>query len=501
MEAVLQVDLARSEAPAQQALKAVRGEAAGRSSKGPFQGGSATTVQVSLRSDPSDLYELDWKEDSFGESANVVTLQPVDGGFGAWSYVASAFAMFIVVWGFPQAFPIFQNHLSSGKSAMLPQSVVLPLLAPGLQDIEEGILFQMLPKAAKFRRLLVIGGISIIALAMLLASYSNAAWQIVLTQGVLFGIGGIMLNFVHVSVFSEWFDKRKGQAMGIIWLGWRVGSLSFPLICQWLLDNHGYAKTLRVLIAPMLALLLPCVILFRGRYSVGSVTSTSSIRPPVSKLTALRAPNVLYYLFATLAFYFVVNVPRIFLASYGADLHLTGSDQALAVSLNVLCEMLGTFGLGWLSNGESHQGLVVACAMSSSVAYLTWGFAKTKAALFLCSMAIGLTSGGYTNAMFSFFSEVAGHNSELFTAVHSLFSFFRGMAILSVGPVGVTILRRSPAVTMDAYAIGKYQYLLAYAAAMSMTSGFLVLLRMGLRPFGSSLHAVLSQGLNRFLDG
>ena len=36
---------------------------------------------------------------AFEASGKVYTLQPVDEGFGAWSYVASAFAMFLVVWG------------------------------------------------------------------------------------------------------------------------------------------------------------------------------------------------------------------------------------------------------------------------------------------------------------------------------------------------------------------------------------------------------------------
>lgn len=36
---------------------------------------------------------------SESEAINIVTLPPVDGGFRAWSYVVSAFAMFVVVWG------------------------------------------------------------------------------------------------------------------------------------------------------------------------------------------------------------------------------------------------------------------------------------------------------------------------------------------------------------------------------------------------------------------
>lgn len=59
--------------------------------------------------------------------------------------------------------------------------------------------------------------------------------------------------------------------------------------------------------------------------------------------------------------------------------------------------------------------------------------------------------------MFVFFSEVSGKNGELFTAIHSLFSFFDGIAILSVGPVGVALLKLQPGVQLDDYALGKYK--------------------------------------------
>lgn len=126
MESALQVDLARSEAPAEQVLDSALGQAATRpivlsppavaeetsneKSKHTVRGRSETTAQVRLvpkipkdqrsRSPatqdlPTNTLELG----NFDETAEGFSLQPVDKGFGAWSYVASAFAMFIVVWG------------------------------------------------------------------------------------------------------------------------------------------------------------------------------------------------------------------------------------------------------------------------------------------------------------------------------------------------------------------------------------------------------------------
>ena len=162
-----------------------------------------------------------------------------------------------------------------------------------------------------------------------------------------------MLNFVHVSAFSEWFDKKQSQAMGVVCLGYRLGALMFPLICQRLLDSHGYEMTIRVLVAPMLALLLPSVFLLRGRYPAIVVTA-SSAKPPVSKLVALRTPKVAFFLIVSTIWNLVIYVPLTFITKVGADIGVSRTDQALAQSLLMLSLMLGTYALAKLSGDGFH---------------------------------------------------------------------------------------------------------------------------------------------------
>ena len=234
----------------------------------------------------------------------------------------------------------------------------------------------------------------VIVTSLFLASSATTAWQIVLTQGVLFGIGGIMLNFVHVSLCSEWFVKKKGKAMGIIWLGWRVGGLGFPPICQWLLEKHGYEQTLRVLIAPMVTLLLPCILAFRGRFPSAEV-QTPAAQPKIGRFTALGKPNILFYLFVALLFSFVINVPTLFITRYGADLGLQRSDQAWAFSLRILSSMSGIYLFGFLSDHGLHHCLLIASAFATSlVHFLVWGFVKSREGLFIYAILIGCASGG-----------------------------------------------------------------------------------------------------------
>ena len=480
MESATQIDLAKQEAPASQVLSsalqrpmsdAVSTAESGHSTTEPSEaarrtsrGAIAATNQVRLKrkkqrtsSDEADPLNDILLDDPFGESDNVVELQPVDKGFGAWSYVAAAFSMFIVVWGFPQAFPIFQTYLTTGQNALFPDSVAIRLLAPGIQDIQEGIMFQFLPTDGRHRRLLVFMGIFIISISMILAGSAQTDWAVVLTQGVLFGVGGILLNFVHVSVFPEWFDQKKGQAMGIIWMGWRVGALVFPLICQWLLEQHGFEQTLRVLIAPMLTLLAPAIILFRGRYHSATIALQPQ-RPRVSKRQALATPAVAYYLLAATLFSLVENVPKMFITTFAADLGMAGQDQALTLVLLVLSDMMSTYLCGHLSDTVYHEGLTGSLAIATSIAHLSGlGYAKSREGVFAYAIAVGVASGGFNNCLFTFYGDAAKNDGELFTAIHSLFSFFAGIAILSVGPIGAELLRKAGTIDSQAFALAKYQ--------------------------------------------
>jgi hypothetical protein len=124
MEAATQVDLTRTVVPAGQVMDSALEEAADHltvestlrsqdaaESKSPrrsTRGASASTYQVRLKPKHSE-HSLSHSagQTSAGSLATgnleasrlASELQPVDQGFGAWSYVASAFAMYIVVWG------------------------------------------------------------------------------------------------------------------------------------------------------------------------------------------------------------------------------------------------------------------------------------------------------------------------------------------------------------------------------------------------------------------
>lgn len=55
-------------------------------------------------------------------------------------------------------------------------------------------------------------------------------WQLILLQGVLFGISGGLLYVPVIKLLPEWFNQRRGLAGGIIFAGGGVGGQYPPLL-------------------------------------------------------------------------------------------------------------------------------------------------------------------------------------------------------------------------------------------------------------------------------
>lgn len=59
--------------------------------------------------------------------------------------------------------------------------------------------------------------VPIVAVALIGASFAQRVSHLIGCQGVLFAIGGNLVFTPTVTYLDEWFVKRKGLAIGIMW--------------------------------------------------------------------------------------------------------------------------------------------------------------------------------------------------------------------------------------------------------------------------------------------
>lgn len=90
-------------------------------------------------------------------------------------------------------------------------------------------------------------------------------WQLLLTQGILTGVGGGIFFTPCMGLLATWWSKRRALAMGIASTGNSAGGLVYPVIVRQLLPKIGFAWTVRTLGFVNLALLSVVIALMKPR--------------------------------------------------------------------------------------------------------------------------------------------------------------------------------------------------------------------------------------------
>jgi predicted MFS family arabinose efflux permease len=107
-------------------------------------------------------------------------------------------------------------------------------------------------------------GLLLIAAGAGLSVFARAAWQLVLTWGVLIGLGtGSMALVFAATVANAWFVKRRGLVMGILTAGGAAGQLVFLPVLAFLAEATSWQVASLLITAAAIAVLPLVAVLLR----------------------------------------------------------------------------------------------------------------------------------------------------------------------------------------------------------------------------------------------
>ncbi len=121
-------------------------------------------------------------------------------------------------------------------------------------------------------------------LGMFLMSISTQYWHLMLSQGVLTGIGCGIFFTPALALIATYFEKRRAIAIGIATTGNSAGGMIYPIITRELLPRVGFAWTTRVLAFVNMGFLLVALAFMRPRLpprKSGPIVDWSAYREPV----------------------------------------------------------------------------------------------------------------------------------------------------------------------------------------------------------------------------
>ncbi|KAH9993268.1 MFS general substrate transporter [Xylariaceae sp. FL0662B] len=207
---------------------------------------------------------------------------PPDGGVKAWTQVATGWLVIFTTWGWVNSFGAFQTYYES----TLPQS---PSAISFIGSVE--IWFTLIVSTISGRLLdaglfiptFMVGAI-IQVIGMFLMSISNQYWSLMLTQGVLTGVGGGIFFTPSLALVATYFEKRRGLAIGLVTTGNSAGGIVYPLVVRQLIPTLGFGWTARVLAFINLGCLSVVLAFMRPRLpprKSGPIIDFSAFKEPV----------------------------------------------------------------------------------------------------------------------------------------------------------------------------------------------------------------------------
>ncbi|KAJ2893407.1 hypothetical protein IWW38_002870 [Coemansia aciculifera] len=170
----------------------------------------------------------------------------VDGAFG-WIPTLAVMVNYMFIFGASNSYGVFSTYYLNVKFAGTP-ATTLSWIGTLFTSLMLGCsIFTGAIADKKGFRVTAYTGTVICTIAYILASLCKEVWQLILTQGVLLGIGASFLFAPSVSIPSQWFSKNRGLATGIAVAGSSIGGLWFTAATQAMIDRLGAEWALRIL--------------------------------------------------------------------------------------------------------------------------------------------------------------------------------------------------------------------------------------------------------------
>jgi MFS family permease len=315
-----------------------------------------------------------------------------------WLIVASLFTILLLVFGsgyntvavfvpvLLRAFP----HWSRAEVALLPSVLAL---SAGISVLPIGWLLDRVEA-----RLVMIGGAIASCSAFLIAARANSLFPMMAAY-LLLGVGISAATVLPASlVLANWFDARRGLAMGVAISGTTVGGMLMTLVASAVILGRGLRVAYIALGLPMVLVAAPLAALTVRSRPPGavklSVAQSAGQLEGFETPDALRARSFWMLVIANFCFGFAAAGAVVHMVAYLEEVGYKASSAALAMSVFFGCAALGKVAMGYVADRISARlALAVDFAATALAFVMVFGVAYLMVlALFI--LLVGVVAAG-----------------------------------------------------------------------------------------------------------
>ena len=305
--------------------------------------------------------------------------------------VSTAFlALFSVVgialYGLPRFYPYYVQELGWTRQQVTSGNAYSKIIVA----LAFGFIAGRIVDAIGPRRVM-LGGIVMAGGALVGLSYATTLPMFYLFYGfnaLGYVCGGPLPNQV---LLSRWFDRARGKAMGISYLGIGLGGTLVPLAAFALTEQFGWRGALRILGVLMIAIAWPMAYFVREPPALPARPGTA----PLALSTVMSKPAFYLLMIGSMASIGAVGGTMQNLALYlrlDRQLAQISIDRTLALIL--LGSLIGRLVMGWLADRWPKKYVMILIYSIVAAAIPPLFYAPTPGVLAVCAFVFGIGLGG-----------------------------------------------------------------------------------------------------------
>jgi sugar phosphate permease len=236
---------------------------------------------------------------------------------------------------------------------------------------------------------IVMGGIALIGLSMM-----TSLWQLYLFymfNALGYMCGGPLPNQVLI---SRWFDKGRGKAMGIAYLGIGIGGMLVPQIARWLNFKFGWHEALMILGFIMIAIAFPMA-WFVKENPEGLAQQAKKDEPKIPFTSILKSwPFYLLAIGSMCSIGAVAGTSQNLKLFFSIDLKYTQEHAANVLSIVLGASIIGRLLMGWLADRMQKKYVMILIYSLVALAIPLLYYATTPGVIYVFAFIFGVALGG-----------------------------------------------------------------------------------------------------------
>ncbi|MBI3015286.1 MAG: MFS transporter [Candidatus Tectomicrobia bacterium] len=299
------------------------------------------------------------------------------------------------------------------------------------------------------RKVLVFSGL-VFGLGIFLSGRIQSLWEFYLYFGVLGGIGRAAARAPLLSAVFQFFNRRRGLAVGIALSGTGVGTLLFPSLARYLISAADWRAAFLVMGLLIWLILVPAALIIRkpkpgevepaGKPTAQNPIDTDargilgSAQEEWTMAAALRNRVFWIFIITGLACCVSHSLPLAHIVAYASDRGIPDLKAASVLGVIGISAAIGRLLWGVVSDRIGPRKTVLCCIILQTMMMFVVAFAESLGAFYVFAVGFGLAYGGVLPQYAVVTRELFGLNR--FGTVYGMHSFATSLGMGSGGIVG-----------------------------------------------------------------